>query len=294
MTNIQFTLVVITTLILCENTDHLGIIKKWGGRFLLVIVGLTGLLSDLLTPLYYLKAWKYKTRESVIQAAILSVTSLIQLSIFIYSLQFSDFSKRFASGDIPTFGITTLSRTFILPLIGLNPVSSFAQNALNLRGTNFPLYSILGYGALLLLFLIAIVWILPFQNKETTWLALALTIISVFSFLTSITRGDKSILLSPIFAPRYFYAPSIMAYLLFASGIRPSKQWGEKVLSILSISIIAIALIQSISSFSATVSYPTEWPHWRQEVELYKKDPSKTKLFIWPAGKWYVDEGQTP
>ena len=105
----QYFLSLISILILLSDNTDPSLFKKYFYRMLLIISGLTGLLSCGLIFLFVFKAWKLREKETYVQATILSICCLVHiLTIFVEQ-------SRQNSPTITTAAFIVWVRVFLAP-----------------------------------------------------------------------------------------------------------------------------------------------------------------------------------
>ncbi len=286
--NSQFVLALIGFLILHANARQSQRLR-WLFHALLGIAGLTGVVSILLTPLFVFKALKEKSRERAIQAGILSACSLIQAAIMMLfaSDTRSTIFIRWTGMDWTLIVSVLWTQSIGLLLFGLENARGFFSLITALRATNPQAYQI---GCLLLgVIEIACLWAisLPLDSlNRLTLLGSYLTLILVST--AGALPADRLALVNPGVAERYFYAPNAILALTavgslqrfqarkFASG---QRRW----MLIPGAVFLAASLLWGMKQFQPTTQAGADWPSWREQVRIWRKQPDH-ELEIWPPG----------
>ena len=108
------------------------------------------------------------------------------------------------------------------------------------------------------------------------------------SIITSITHGNKLVLINPGFSSRYFYVPSVILLLLILSLTHSNgKGWLLKAKMLICCILLIASIGVGIKSYRSDLSWNVQWPNWAQEVGKYRADNSYNQLRIWPPN-WYL------
>jgi len=276
----QYYLSLITILILLADTGLGSLFKKYFYRMLVMIAGLSGVLSCLITPFFFFKAWRTKNHENFIQAGILFVCSLVQLSI-VFSTQHPD---RLNHPDLATVALIVLVRNFIAPF-SISLASQFRTFLLNFY--NNSIFSMIGYGALITEIMVLWYFKRKISDKKSILIIGSFLLLTFFSTYFAIAGKNGMALLNARVGNRYYYTTNVLVLvMIFLSIDFQSRRFTHIVTSGLSIILLAIALIQGGSIFINGKLKKENWPIWRKEIVIWKKNPSY-KPKIWPTG-WRV------
>gem|GEM_PF-796703 len=285
--NSQFFFSLTTFLILLEPVEGISRRRQWLTRTLLVISGLTGPGSCFLSPLFLFKAWRTREREAGTQAGILATTTLIQLSVFLTTLnRQAVVSSRFEPVNLPSLITIVWTKSLILPLFGPATAEAFAAIMANLRSQNMHDFSIV---SLVLVLVTAVLFHHLSRTLDSTRRILTVGsygILTVGSTILAI--GPKFLLLSNWFDQRYYYVPSIILLSLILSNIRFTRNIFNPAGSLLYAGLFFVALSFGISYYRPTVQVwlDESWPRWGREVAVWQANP-QYQLKIWPSG-WTV------
>ena len=287
---VQYWLCIITVLILLEEHSTKSKYTRIFNAMLLLINGLTGVLSCLMAPLYILKMIINKSKQLILYASILCICSVIQISIFMsaYLKHDNGLAYRFIR-DKPI--IDFIYKTTILfyhnmlvtrDLMVIIAKLDFINNIdlmINVKITSMlgkPLFAQYELLYILNSIIIAIV-IIPiliknYKNLDYLIIIFASSIIYYFSVFLSInfTSGN-----------RYLFAPmAILMLLLVASINRDTFSSAYKYYSSIIIALILFSHIVDYN-FSMNQTYNDNWPKWKEEVRLWRLDMNHP-LKIWP------------
>ena len=262
----QFYFGVITFLILLTNIDNSSEPAKWLYRILLLIAGLTGVISCFMTPLFILRAYQEKNKEHTIQAVLLVLCSLLQFGIFIYFLLQNNLQHRFTNIQLWKFGGVFLLNNFIRPILGYHLLSK----------------DILKYLALPLI--ICLGWLFANVRKDKN-ARLVLGSFLLVAFLSTISS------LGLAGAERYSFLPGVILLVLISSYIHfehiftPARSVVAAILLFLS---IGLGMVEYKSRMAKYLD--DTWPKWRQEVAIWEST-TDYNLKIWPQweeAKWFI------
>lgn len=277
----QYYLSLISVLILLGDDTYSSNAKKYAYRILIAVAGLTGVLSCLLTPLFFFKAMAKKNREAFIHTGILLICSIIQ----IYALIQTPNPDRSGLPDLATASLIIWIRNFLAPFsIPLAEVcSKYVRRGLYGK----EMYYYAGYGVLFIQAMI--LWFLKrkmIQHKGILLIG-SFLLLSFFSTYFAVAGKKNFALLHINMGNRYFYATNvlIMAMVFFSIDFKP-KTLIKKISSVFLALLLLAGIINSIYFFNQEKLKKRNWPVWREEIQIWKKDPTY-KPKTWPTG-WKV------
>jgi hypothetical protein len=165
------------------------------------VVGLTGIFSILLTPLFVWRAWRRKTRPSMVLAGVVAITAAIQIWTLLRSTHDSSSSAWPSLESIAGLVGFRLPASLLLPMQCAVQLSRVALNGLG----------VLSFGLLVA----AAVWKPRGQNTRDLLAAVIILLIAATIFrahshlaaLRSLADGD-----------RYFFLPKLLTAWLLISG----------------------------------------------------------------------------
>lgn len=281
--NSQFYLAMAAFLILIEHGTVISYTKKWIYRILLVLAGLSGLVSCFLTPVYILSTIVERTREKIIHSAILLLTTLIQLWVIFFVFGYHDaFQGRFEGFDALLLTPFMFLRTMILPVFGPTFTDYSVQNFI---------FSYFG-GALLALVtalvILFILYLLSFRLslKEKIIYLGSYLLISVLSIL-SLLGNSLEYLPSSFFGARYFFVSSVVFLILLFRNVVYDLDKKKKLFPNLSVFLLSLALVAGLIYYQHSLIYRSDWPEWREQVALWRSG-SQEFVEIWPPG-WSIE-----
>ncbi len=283
--NSQFWLQITTFLILCEDMLDASVPRRWLYRGILVVAGLTGVVSCFLVPLFALRAWLHRTREHWVQFSILCVCAIVQGIIVVASAEgHGGVDSRVQLPNVPLLGVLLWLKTFMLPLAGVGVSEQVATGLHNLLNEQQHVFSLVG--ALLLL---ALGVVLALLTRGREWKSKVLMVgsyllVALLSFAFSL--GDKIQYLTPALGARYYYGPSIMLLLLILANTYRSPRHSEALRALMCSVLLVMALTTGTLAYRSTVVANESWPRWRAEVAKWRSNPAY-ELQIWPQG-WTI------
>jgi hypothetical protein len=283
---VQFWLCIITALILLEgykaNTQYTHVAKA----IILIITGLTGVLSCMMTPMFIIKWVRSKSKQFILYSGILSMCSIIQILIFFQAFLRHDkgLNNRFiAHNNVPDLMYTS-SLNYLGSLLAPKETIYLTFFDKLDRIIKMSIFNILGkYGFVeeeaifIVTSLIIILVILPLALHYVSKLDYIIMLISsitifIFSIILSFNiRGG----------PRYLFAPSAMLTLFLIASYN-KKTFSLAYRFILS-TVIGLIILIHINDYMPSMNrtYNDDWPVWNQEVHNWRLNKNYP-LKIWP------------
>jgi len=248
-TNSHFIFGLITFLVMVVPAFKLPSFKKYSFRILLIIGGLTGPASMFLSPIFIYKAYREKSKEKYVQAAILSLCAIIQASVIIYTLLYSNNYKRLQPFDL-----------------NLTAAAFFTDNfSLNMNRMSF---------GIAMFFLYVYLFIKNRKSFEHRIFLLSFIVISVFSTLGSLNMQG---------APRYSYIPTVIFMMMLAFEFFELKITQLNSSYLLASVFFVPCFLMSFMCYTYRMQYVYQpgLPVWKDEVAKYRLD-SNYKPIIHP------------
>ena len=302
--NSQFYLCLFTLLLLLEPPPAVaGRFSSWSLRLSLCLAGLTGVLSCLLVPLYWLRALIEKKREVVVWALILSACTLVQLAVVVKSGSAKvDAGVITAMGlklpvrsvhiDPPTLGSILMVKNGLLNFFGLSSSASMAKMIHGWYVKAGIEHQLFGYGSLILLASLmlglsrripgAARYLLPGGFVSLVVPSTALALVS-----------DLGVLIGPYAAHRYYFVPNVLVLLMVTCAIdweNPKRL--VKPLNMACLFLLCMAVFGGVRDFRNFQGvkgqvYDVSWPRWKEEIARWRKD-SSYPVKLWPAPQWQM------
>lgn len=276
--NSQFYFALIAVLVLIEPGNVTGL-RKWSYRILLLLAGLTGPVTCILSPLFIFVAVWEKKRERAVQAAILSLCAIIQLALLgmfgqsdkIVTLRFADLN-----GVSLIYAVWTQSIGLVMG--GLDLMREWAQRVELIRSQSDVMYLFLALG--LLVVESAFLWLAStgLAVREKLILLGSYLLLIFFSFAGALSQ-DKSALIVPGVGGRYFWVPNILLCCLLIANVFSAQhhKYRRGVFAV----ILLSALILGGLKYHDTLLIGQDWSNWKDEIKLWQADPAY-KVKIWP------------
>ncbi len=243
-TNSHILFGLISFLISISSNESISFFRKWGYRILLVLGTLTGPASSFSAPIFWIRSYRERTREILIQTGIITVCALTQVAIVIYSALYKNKYNRFSNFDFFRFLENYIRDSFGLLL-------PFEQDTLVLLGIYFAIY----------FFYLVIINI---KRTDYQYLTFSFIIITTLSILGSLAMKGS---------PRYSFIPTIILYLILVDEFSRQKlklnvrQIAISLFLILSITLSLHSDIREEIKFRSPL-----YPKWKQEAKLFKEN----------------------
>lgn len=276
----------ITAFILCESTLDAHKFKKYSFRVLLAIGSLNGVLSCLLTPLYWIKAYQNRDdKEVVIQALILSTGAIIQLILILTSPAHAD---RNILSSIEVFGWITSIRS-----LGLTFSAELAEFLHQTTESTGPIppesksFSVIG--SLITILWLAIIGMLAYRLRKQAgiYLLASYVLLFIFSSVFGIAGPNNVYFLRPEHGDRYFLVPSVLTLLAILASIGPfSTGTSIRTWPVIASMLLGLGLFNGIEQFYEQKLKNPAWPYWHNEVAIWRTEP-RYVLHIWPE-PWVI------
>ena len=271
---------IITFLLLIEDAPATTL-RRWIYRVLLLIGGLSGPISCILTPVFLVEAYREKRRERILQAAILTACASLQ-TVLVVLFRMAATSKPGGEGfSMSIYGMTLGTQCLGPILLGFHKTSHLADFAADIQAQGSRWFFALAAvsfatvgGTLLFLTKNA----LPRERRIFLGAFFLLTFVSVYGAI-----DDKCQLIHTRNGQRYFFGPNIVLLLLVLGRIRGLTSLGSR----LAIAMLLVALAWGGSDFRRTAIYGDDWPVWKNEVQIWRENP-QYKMKIWPP-TWTCD-----
>ncbi len=270
-------LLLINFLILLENHSEQNHTKIWTYRILLAIGSASRIQTCLLSPLYLLRAYQKKEKNSIILAGIVVSITLTQLSLIVHHSLLNGLpSGRMHSMDILTYSCIMWVRGMIVPILGLNQGIFF---------NNLVLQDISFWGIFFIIIELIIFFYIwkDFSMEKKVIYGYSYFFISII--LLSGSLGEKYHLIYPLNGPRYFYFTNILFMLIILDNIASSNKTLNKSLflkNILSI-FLFLGLWNSMLNFNVIIPGYSTGYSWKEEIIEWNKDNNHI-IKIWPSG----------
>jgi hypothetical protein len=267
----HFSLLAAMILVIPVNANY----PRRAFRFLLLLAGVSGIPGNILLPLFIASAVIERDRERIIQAGIISLTSILQMTLLFYNGR-QVIADR-VGFDFSTLWFSILAQQIIAPLSGFMVQYHGSAFMVGSRLIDLLLWALLGniYGiifavacSLPLLYFLAMA--IKFKKREAIILISSTMLIAVFSFITSL--GSKVDSISWGNNGRYFYVPNVLMTLCLLLVFSRHKNYFIKIYFLLLLS-------SSIVNVPAYIGGKPWMTAYREAIEQ-----QKDRVEIWPYG----------
>ena len=278
-TNSHWHAVVGSALLLIIDFQRLTRAQKVTAGTLVVLFGLSGVPSNFVLPMYWLKHFMARTRISFRMALLATVACCAQLLAVGYGYAAGQMEGRLESFDLNAWLFRLLKQpvTFI-----------FWQSPL-LPETVLQEYSPLLITCVLVMLLVAafsvlIVLVRPFENQDILLLFGCVLLLFPLMLTFSLNMGGGA---------RYMYPPGVLLLLLFLARILKDLPSRLTVRNMLLVSLLGLASINGgalylenrhLATAGHRPTFREDWPRWSEEVSRWKLDPAY-KLRVHPVWK---------
>lgn len=282
---IQYWMCIATFFILLEPSDG-SEPWRWFRRGMLVIAGLSSVLSLFLAPLFLLKGMRDRTKESRIHMVILFAAGLLQSAIFIFALKGGDshVASRFGQNEFNLVKVLYLH--LLEPFSGgqlydWRPVVALDEWYIARSGGGDA--GVLRLSQMILLTAMTActlaIFIRDLRKPERMVLPMAFLLVAVLSTLLSLKMSSS---------PRYAFAPSAMLLVVYINeGISAvGRRW-----RICGAAVLLLTVVGMATEFRTRFIGGPGWPSWREEVMLWRMGQTQS-LLIWPqfrSASWDVE-----
>jgi len=283
---IQYWLCILTLLILFYK-DSSKIEKTYKIELaLLVLAGLTGILSCIMTPLFIIKAIETRSRKYTTYAYCLISCSVLQISTFLYTLLYNanELKERFTSADNIYVRIIKQTTLLTSKLLASDKTLNygFIDNIdkitmyLMVKLWNMPVLEkyVAVYFLTSFVMLLIIIPLLIIHRNNSDMLFIIFSTISVYTISVKLS-------INGVGGPRYIFAPSVMIMIFLISSY--DNQSTKTIFNYLIPTLISLIIVNNCINYipSMDKTYNDKWPRWEEEVSIWRRDGNH-QLNIWP------------
>ena len=279
----QYYLGVAAALIYLDDDTAAERARRWFLRGVLLLGGLTGVLSCFLLPLFAWRALRRRHGEPIVHAAILTLCVVVQ---GIAALSYSSLPENIANAtlgsrvEIPSLVAITAAlanNVFLTNVLGEHTAARVVSDL-----ATRPLAEGLSSSVFALLVFVPLAALLTFLGWGKQRLPILGAFAAVFLVTLSVTMGSKLGVLVPGGGARYYLIPSALFLVLLATCLaQPTSRIGQA-RRIVAALLIGCALLHGFIGYRSVVPDFREWSNWRNEVEQWREQPYH-RLHIWPA-----------
>jgi hypothetical protein len=294
---IQYWLCIVTTLILLEDSKEPSGSANAIKAMALILTGLTGVLSYVMTPFFLLKWLITKSKKFFYYYCVLCVCTIIQFYIFIQAGLSHDagLSNRFiahtnSSNIMYTNALNFLGNMLTPVTVGQIPVANrlyvlFKMSLFNVFGKHGYAEEEAVFILTSIIVILSIVMLVIIYRRSFDYLILPLSSAIVFFLSVKLSINSSG-------GPRYLFAPSAMLMIFLVASC--NKNMLNKCQLIFLSSVIAVIIMVHANDFTPSMggTYTDKWPKWEEEVRLWRIDNSHP-LKIWPP-PWEMNLNKPP
>lgn len=285
----QFHLSLAAGIILVEDVREESRVGSWVRRMILLAAVLTGPPTAFLAPLFLMRAWTTRKREDFMRATVMMLGALLQAGIYGGVAVAGTAPPRLSGISFEIVPLAVVVKTLVLPVFGRPGANLFASWVEGL--SPIPILVV----AIVMAALLGFVLVGLARRSPSGWRhALAYVLLAVPSviFATGTNLGAGHIaLLTPAFAQRYFYAPTVLLALLALSAVDFSRIRGKSPREVMVASLpdVLLSLLLAVTIIVGIVRYRADvrpfvsprYPDWATEVEAWRADSGRP-LRVWP------------
>jgi hypothetical protein len=251
-TNSHFIFGLVTFLIMIISANQLSVIQKHLFRLFLFVGGLSGPASIFFTPVFLLKAYREKSKEKYIQAAIISMCAIIQAMVIVYAILYNNTYHRLSNYDFRHILFAFFGDNFsMVP----HTFASYASSIMFCICLSLGILMSFFYGHLL---------VKNRKNNDYLIALLSFIIVAIFSTLGSLNMAGS---------PRYAYIPTcILLMVILSKTFDEGFDWNVKKLITPTVLIVCVMInIIFYRHFMISV-YKPDYPAWAVEVAKWRAD----------------------
>ena len=280
--NSQFFLTLAVIVVLLEPAI-VGRTRERIHATVVAVAGLTGPVASFVTLLFLWKAWRARSRSTILVAATSAACAAVQL-VCIWQGHLLSAPERTQHFSLAVAGTVALMRTVVLPVLGPDAALVFARGVQPLPGiVGLPFVPSSMFAVLMLVALASIVvglaWGVP---REVRW-----WLVGSYALVTAGTMagalGDLRVMLGGVEASaRYAFVPGVLVLWLLVLNVRHVRSAPSLVCA----ALLAHGLGMGALHWRETLRWRASWAQWPEQVEAWQRDPF-TPLRIWPRG-WAI------
>lgn len=264
-------------ILIADVPTHKGV--KWFYRGTLLLAGLNGVLAVLLLPFFIFRAYRLRSREAMIQVALLGVGALVQWIAILSQWQAAHTKRTVAKPWLWLLPLT-FNNNYVLPFAGWGAALEM------LRPLRYAVYPQGDKGILnvALLALLLTAWLVGRPRDWRGWV-LPLVFIgwAVFCYhFAKINYRGMLVHLHPGQGARYYYLTTVALGLtilaVMATDWHVSNRLKNRVCAVL----VGVMILQGAWQW---VAYPqpliNNAPDWQEEVRKWRNNPRQKTIQLW-------------
>jgi hypothetical protein len=257
----QFLLVVAAALVLISSTRRLFVLRT----ATLAFAGLTSVIAAPLVPLFWLRAWKQRSRRAIIFALSLTLPAIMQLLVVAHSLRSNDGRPVVSTHQLRNLVAYATSRVIFLPFTTTRGTWLYDSFLFAHRGRGWMLALYVTSAALL-----ACGFLLFARTSRAALALYCAALLSIaFNWYGCITCTYDLLTGWPIREGRYFFpANSMLLLALLLAATRLSPRWLARAAA----AVFAWLLLTGSIQYFRTRYLLNEYPAWLPEVRRWQAD----------------------
>jgi hypothetical protein len=236
---------------------------------ILVLAAFSGPGPLLLAPLFWLRAVLNRSRAHGMQALLLTLPGLVQMSVFLQTAV----PQRKLGIDFALFPNLIFLKHLTLPLLGHDGAAAVADQLLAAyrqgRTLLVPSLCVLAASG-------GLIWgVVKSGSTQLAWLSAAAVLIMIGSYFGAL--GDKERMLNVVFGQRYAYAPQALLSLILLGITTSTAGWFRLAPAM----IVSCLLFVGASWYFVVNPYIAHGPSWRKQVAEWRVNPDRV-IVLWP------------
>ncbi|QQS54749.1 MAG: hypothetical protein IPM89_02530 [Candidatus Competibacteraceae bacterium] len=264
----QFHLAVAAFIILLANHDELNRYVTLFDRIVLIISGLTGVITCFLLPAFAIRWYLDKSKNLLTLNIILIISCIVQLCYITYTATLgSGVGNRFFFPGLASIIKTWQVQFLLWPILG----SQWKE----ILGAE-----LLGGSVAISILLIALSTATHMNRQYSIPIIIAFLTVSILSLVGSLGMGGGW---------RYGYVPAVILLSLFVIGTNKDTQKLHKILSWF---IISLSVGFWVSNYREALKpwVVPDGPVWMEEVQMWRKNPNRPLQIYpqWERAKWHI------
>jgi len=290
---VQYWLCIMTLLILLEGYDSRVKAAHVVKAIVLILTGLTGVLSCFMAPVFVFKWMKTRSKPIMLYSCVLCACLIIQVCVFITALMHHDSSlhNRFVDRGFSVIQmiymhtVLLFSKFFItehtMDIPFINMTDTHLTETMNRYACGIHMFEKYEttYFILTALLLLTIALLLLKHNYAIDYISIILSFIIIYALSITLSIDSSG-------GHRYRFAPMCMLMVFFIASYRTTAL--AEIHNLFLATIICLIIGSQSVDFMHSMHfvYNDNWPHWNEEVRLWHQNKDH-HLKIWPP-PWEV------
>ena len=265
-------------IIACEDMRDRGQRSIWSYRLALLFAGLTGICTSLLLPMFAVRAYFERSRESVVQLSIVAGAATLQIVCHLLFLSNNSGLLSTPSSSAQHIFALAFFDHILVPIFGPKAFTIASLASLPTHGSGALHFAARSWLSALFFFIV-LAALCGRRVRSMQWIMtvgfLSTSIGTVYIFANGASQARAAVL------PGFLFL-SILVTNLFSTQRAGIIRWCSAVLLVVAI-VIGSWNFRKRGEFNCFGGCPD----WRQEVARWKKDSSYAPA-VWPNTDWRV------